>query len=854
MDCKRSLAVIGVFLLAVAGGCGDDGEGARDAHPLPPNAVGLGGPLRIVLQLEAGDMELQRAGKAVLRLPLDSWQLGLVDGVQEMYNYDPYPLYQPTGLYQPPPGLRWLSPKALAVEQVGANGWVLHLGYAEGVEASLEIRHESAGRFQVQWCPRSGLGNVAYFRLRVPVTSQEAFYGLGEHFDHVEQRGKLRPMQIELDPELESLYNEVHVPIPLLLSTAGWGLFVASDFPAVFDVARRDPQAVESVWGSGLGSELGLTVYWLLAEHPLDLTRHYYEITGRYRVPPSWVYGPLVWRDENRDQQQFESDLRTMRALDLPASGVWIDRPYATAVNTFDFDPGKFPDPARMFELAEELGYRVALWHAPYLDRAHPATRSLRGEALTQGYFPPRFGLLFNPWGEPLDFTNPGATAWWQSLLRVYTQLGVRGFKLDYAEDVVVGVAARRNRWAFFNGSDERTMHSRYQWFYHAAYAGVLPDEGGLLLVRHSVFGDQAHGVVVWPGDLDASFAEHRERVEEDGTSYVAVGGLPAALVAGLSLGPSGFPLYGSDTGGYRHAPPDKELFTRWFQQTALSTVMQIGTNTNDVAWEPTEKNGFDSEMLDWYREYTRLHLRLFPYVWSAVHRLVEDGRAVQRPLGLAYPELGLHPWDQYLLGDDLLVAPVVRRNQREREVIFPPGRWFDWWDQSVYEGPSRARVSAPLPRLPLFIRQGGIVPLLRPGIDTLAPAAPAAGVDSYAASPGPLYVRCALGNSGRTSLFDGTVLAHRILGASGTGFDVEVEYRPGANFAAGALFELLLADRPAQITGARGTNALPALATWEELERAEHGFTNDRGLWVKVSPADGRSTVRMRYVGSGAS
>ncbi len=136
------------------------------------------------------------------------------------------------------------------------------------------------------------------------------------------------------------------------------------------------------------------------------------------------------------------------------------------------------------------------------------------------------------------------------------------------------------------------------------------------------------------------------------------MGGLPAALIAGLSLGPSGFPFYGSDTGGYRHSPPDKELFTRWFQSTALSTVMQIGTSTNDVAWEPTPKNGFDQEMLGWYRSYTRLHLRLFPYIWTYAKRLKTDGRPIQRALGLAHPELGEHPDDTFLLGDSLLVAP----------------------------------------------------------------------------------------------------------------------------------------------------------------------------------------------------
>jgi alpha-D-xyloside xylohydrolase len=836
--------VLVLFLFLPA--CGDDGEVAAGGYPLPPGSMALGRKERIVLALDSGTLAVQRQGRTCVSIPLSSWQLGRVDLLEDEYNYDPFPLYRPNGLYVPPAGLTWLVPEGFSLKETTATAWWLELRYPAGERAYLEVRATAQGRFEVFWQPTPN-SSAAYFRLRIPVGEKEAFYGLGEYYDDVNHRGKLRAMQIELDLEIESRYNEAHVPIPLLLSTAGWGLFVESDFPGVFDVAASEPDIVETTWGTGVATTSGLTLHWLVADHPLDLTRHYYELTGTFRVPPAWVYGPLVWRNENRDQAQFESDLRAMRALDLPASGVWVDRPYARAVNSFDFDPEKFPEPERMFELAEELGYTVSLWHSPYLDRRAPATQALRSEALQRGFFPPRVGLLLNDWGEPIDFTNPAAVRWWQDLLQTYRAYGVRGFKLDYGEDVVPGVAARRNRWQFFNGSDERTMHSRYQYGYHSTYAGVLGDEGGLLLVRHAVFGDQAHGVVVWPGDLDANFAEHRERVRsEDGSEYVAVGGLPAAMIAGLNLGPSGFPLYGADTGGYRHGPPDKELFTRWFQQTALSTVMQIGTSTSDVAWEPTPANGFDNEMLDWYREYTRLHLRLFPYVWSHVHAVPTSGRAVQRPVGLAYPELEVHPRDEYLLGDDLLVAPVLRRGERDREVVFPAGRWIDWWDGTTYHGSERSIVTAPLPRLPLFLREGALVPMLRPTVDTLAEARDAAAVDSFATDPGVLFVRCAPGPRHRFRVFDGTEVIQARIREQSDLVVVELEYEPGERFRAGALFEVLGFPPEAQIRAARGRAAWPALPSRAVLEEAPHGFANDSGMWVKLSAEDPRAVVEI--------
>jgi alpha-D-xyloside xylohydrolase len=327
-------------------------------------------------------------------------------------------------------------------------------------------------------------------------------------------------------------------------------------------------------------------------------------------------------------------------------------------------------------------------------------------------------------------------------------------------------------------------MHADYQRLYHQVYAELLPEEGGFLLCRSGTYGDQVNGPIIWPGDIDATLARHREpAVDRDGERYVSVGGLPAAIVASLTLGPSGFPFFGSDTGGYRHDPPDEETYTRWFQHTALSTVMQVGTSSNVVPWE-FERFGYSPAVLERYRRYARLHLRLWPYVWTYAMRLRDDGRPIQRALGLAHPELGLHPNDVYLLGDDLLVAPVVERGATRREVPLPPGGWIDWWTGERHEGGGAIVVDAPLDRLPLLLRAGGIVPLLRPTIDSLSPVADRDAVDSYATDPGVLYARAVPGDEPSSfDLFDGSRIE---IDPGG-----RVRFRAGAQFRAGALVEV---------------------------------------------------------------
>ena len=123
--------------------------------------------------------------------------------------------------------------------------------------------------------------------------------------------------------------------------------------------------------------------------------------------------------------------------------------------------------------------------------------------------------------------------------------MGIEGYKLDYAQDITAGLAGGRVPWEFADGSAELTMHAQYPLFYHRAYAETLPADGGFLVCRSATYGDQTQASVIWPGDLDASFIEHRAM--DNGER--AVGGLPAAVAAGLSLGPSGFPLFASDTG-----------------------------------------------------------------------------------------------------------------------------------------------------------------------------------------------------------------------------------------------------------------------------------------------------------------
>ena len=789
----------------------------------PPQTT-LGGRTRIEVDEDQVSVHLYRDDALLMTFDGEAMAGGVVASLDDSRSYDPVHEL----------GVAWYEVDALKVEENDGTTMSISL-QANALDGNLTITTLDDDRIHLHLQFTDEHLQTAAHRLNPKVDPTEGFYGLGEVFERPEHRGGVRAMQLEVDLSMENANNEVHVPVPYLVGTTGWGWFVADPHPALYEVATIEDDRVAATFGTGFDSERGIEFYLWTADHPLDLTHHYYRTTGMPTLPAPWAYGPLIWRDENDNQAQVINDINTLRDLDLATTGMWIDRPYASGVNSFDFSPQQFPDAQAMIDYAHDMGLRMALWHTPYVDSDDPATAALLDEATTNGYHPPQTGLRINNWGTLLDLTNPDAVAWWQDHIQLYIDMGIEGFKLDFGEDVVPGIGGLRNRWLFANGEDERTMHSQFQRYYHRTYAELMPPDGGFLLCRGGTYGDQVDARIIWPGDLDASMDVHRLDL---GNGRFAVGGLPAAISAAMGLGPSGFPFFASDTGGYNNSPPDKETFSRWFQHTALSAAMQIGTSSNDVAWEFNGQNGFDQAMLDNYRDYTRLHLRLFPYVWSYAQQLASDGRAIVRPLGLAYPDLGVHPPDTYLLGDFLLVAPVVVYGDRTRTLDLPTGTWFDWHTGTSHQGPSSLTVDAPLDTLPLFISAGAIVPLLRPTIDTLNATTDPVRVDSLATDAGRLWLRVAPGSSTQFTLYDGTRIQQS------TSNHTQIDIAQGGIFSSGYRIELMAQAQPGQvlIDGA----VAGEVATENDLIDSSWTWSTNHGGLVIIEVPQGNHVIRV--------
>ena len=234
--------------LAVLAACGDN----LDAPALPLQS-GLA-----ELAVHGDRLVFTRGTATLLTFGAGAFQVGTVDDLDSGASFDPYWLFvdSPTE----PEGLAWHASGRFHV--VASDNQHLELAFdVPGGEATLRLTPETDGGFRAVFA--SSAPNVAYLRVRPDASADDAFYGLGEWGDGIEHRGTLRPMQIEVDTSLESSNNENHVPVPLLVGTHGWGLFVASDRPGVFDVARQSDTLVDVTFGTADDSARGLvTVRW----------------------------------------------------------------------------------------------------------------------------------------------------------------------------------------------------------------------------------------------------------------------------------------------------------------------------------------------------------------------------------------------------------------------------------------------------------------------------------------------------------------------------------------------------------------------------------------------------------------
>ncbi|WP_093802296.1 alpha-xylosidase [Streptomyces sp. Wb2n-11] len=512
----------------------------------------------------------------------------------------------------------------------------------------------------------------------------EHIYGLGERFTPYVKNGQsVDVWQADGGTSSEQAYKN----IPFHLSSRGYGVFVNHPGKVSYEIGSESVGQVQfSV------EDQSLEFYVVAGPTPKDVLRRYTALTGRPALPPAWSFG--LWLTTSfctpYDEETVTSFVDGMAEHDIPLSVFHFDcfwmREYQWS--DLEWDPEVFPDPEGMLRRLAERGLKVSMWINPYIAQKS----ALFAEAAARGFLVRRPNGdvwqwdLWQPGMALVDFTHPGARAWYTDKLRVLLDQGVDCFKTDFGERVPTDVV-------WHDGSDPERMHNYYTHLYNSTVFELLEKERGpgqaVLFARSATAGGQQFPVH-WGGDCFAS-----------------LGAMAESLRGGLSLSLSGFGFWSHDIGGFE-GTPEPEVFKRWLAFGLLSSHSRLHGNVSyRVPW------AFGEEAVAVARKFTLLKHRLMPYLYGVAVEAHRTGVPVMRPMLLEFPDdPACRTLDrQYMLGPDLLVAPVFTADG-DVEFYLPEGAWTHLLTGETVQGPGWRREVHGFDSLPLYVRPGALLPL----------------------------------------------------------------------------------------------------------------------------------------------
>lgn len=546
-------------------------------------------------------------------------------------------------------------------------------------------------------------------RESIRIGPDEQFYGLGETFGPIDK--KQNEFRIWCSDAGGTSGSRTYKSMPFLISSQGYGLLVNTSCPTLFRMGT-DSHAAYSFY-----SPEGQIDYLVIRGQEYgSILKSYCGLTGFAPMPPKWSFGHWISRCMYMSQDEVLTVARKMREHRIPCDVISID-PYWMGEApwcSLEWDRKAFPDPEGMIQELNELGIRLCLWITPYVAEG----TSLFDEGREKGYFlrdtsgaiarvQEDFGAAGGRLIAGIDFTDEEQVSWWLGRLRSLLTMGVSVFKTDFGEQCPVDILCKDGRTGL-------EMHNLYPLLFNKAVYELVKETNGIGITwgRSGYIGSQRYPLQ-WGGD-----------------SYASYPGFHGQLRGLLSYGLSGVPFCSHDIGGFDYEPvhfrhldvfdmqaeslrestPDTDLYLRWMQFGCFSSHARSHGKRRHEPWE----YGPQAEQVA--RKFLSLRYSLLPYLYTASYQATQTALPVVRPMLLSFPEdRQCRTLDtQYMFGDALLVAPVFDP-AGDVDVYLPEGRWFDYWTKESLEGPKWIHRVCTSDSLPLYVREGSVIPYAAP-------------------------------------------------------------------------------------------------------------------------------------------
>ena len=563
------------------------------------------------------------------------------------------------------------------------------------------ISEKSLGLLEAEGHDISGLKHHDHkVQLLFNLRDEERFYGMGDKTGFLNKRGFYYE---NWNSDIPQVHHEnmpaLYKSIPFYIGKGAgyvYGMFFDNTFHSYMDFGKENSNYF--YYGADDGN---LDFYFMGGENIPDVIEHYTYLTGRAPLPQLWTLGyhQCRWGYENADD--IREVAKAMRRCRIPCESVQYDIDYMDGFRVFTWDEKEYGAPGNLIAELKKDGFKAVCIIDPgvKVDKGY----YMYDQGVENDYFAhdKNDDIYVNAvWpGDAMypDFGRSEVRNWWADSHKFLTDMGIQGIWNDMNEP------------ASFNGplpldvkfsvndrpSNHAEAHNVYGHFMSkATYEGMkkLTGKRPLVITRACFAGTQKYSAV-WTGDNNSVWSH-----------------LQMLIPQLCNLGMSGFTIAGTDIGGFG-GDTNPELLIRWIEAATFCTFFRNHCAKGQKNQEPWQ---FGETVVEIYRKYVMLHYRFLPYIYDLLFESQITGLPVMRPLVLHYEddENVFNLNNEFLVGENMLVAPILEQGATKRMVYLPVGTWVDYETGKRIPGGQHIIVDAPIDVLPIYVKEGSIIPM----------------------------------------------------------------------------------------------------------------------------------------------